>query len=182
MKPFFILNFIALCLLAAFVTKAQRSYLGGGVVISTALSEKTSPRLGVYWQFERALNLRNEILINSGQSHFKTNVQERFAVSVLKAGWRYMFLPGKIYTSINAGIAMESFLTRRYGNAKDYTIHPVIEINPGYLIPYKDGRFDIGLSYAFFFYKYQNFSWLQLNMGYGFRLPHSKKKKDKTQD
>ncbi|MBI1781144.1 MAG: hypothetical protein HYR66_07205 [Sphingobacteriales bacterium] len=176
MKPLLILIYIVSLSLLTTVSVAQQSYLGGGAIISTALSEKTNPRLGIFWQFERTLNPQNSIIINSGQPQFKSKIYGLMAVSDIKAGWRYLFKPGKVYAGLNAGIAIESSLARWYGN--DLRVHPMLEINSGYLIPFKNDRIDIGISYDIFFYKYQNFSWLQLNMGYHFLLPHRKKKKD----
>ncbi|MBI2731187.1 MAG: hypothetical protein HYX40_10610 [Sphingobacteriales bacterium] len=175
MKPLSILKCIAFFFFISIASTAQQFYLGGGALINNAVSEKTNPRLGIYFQFERTLNRHNEILIGGSSPVFYSKNQGVMTASIIKAGWRYIVVPDKIYAGINAGMAAESFISTLYG--KGWRYHPEFEINTGYLIPYKNGRFDVGISYATFFYKYQNFSWLQLNLGYQFLLPHRKKAK-----
>ena len=174
MKPLFSLSHIVFSLMITISCMAQHSYLGGGVITGTSLSEKTSPRIGIYFQFQRTLNPRNEILFGASNPNFYSKNEGHLTASLSKIGWRYLFVQNKIYAGLNAGIAFESFLASRYG--KDFHLHPLIEINSGYLIPYKNDRIDLGIGYGVFFFKYQNFSWLQLNAGYGFLLKKKKKK------
>ncbi|MGE5108913.1 MAG: hypothetical protein ACM3H8_15345 [Sphingobacteriales bacterium] len=127
MKSLFIFYSNFFFLVIANSTKAQNSHLGGGAILGTSLSEKTNPRLGVYFQFERTLNQHNEILAGISNPHFYTKNQGQLSASVIKAGWRYMLMPDKIYGGINAGMVFENFVTTRYGKGWGY--HPMLEIN-----------------------------------------------------